>query len=172
MKPLINSRAFRLAAMLAVVLPLSSAAFAVNQRSSIEVSILMGQARADAVQADKDITALETYLLANIPWQTHFLRLETIQVDVNNLLKDLKQLNAIKEEATPSQQDAINRLDPLVHSMSFNIAATIKYLNHNHSTVNMPVCTEHVRANRLLLDSICNVTRSRAPKDNALLANR
>jgi hypothetical protein len=172
MKPLINSCAFRLAAMLAVVLPLSSAAFAVNQRSSIEVSILMGQARADAVQADKDITALETYSMANIPWQVHFLRLQEIQVDVNNLLKDVNQLKAIQDKGTPSQQDVINRLDPLVHTMAFSIAATIKYLNQNHSTVNMPVFTDRVHANRLLIDSVYSVTHSHAQKANTLLANR
>jgi hypothetical protein len=170
MKPLINSRAFRFAAMLAVELPLSSAAFAVKQSPSIEVSILMGRARADAVQADKDITVLETYLLANIPWQTHFLRLEAIQVDVNNLLKDLKQLNAIKEEATPSQQDAINRLDPKVHDMDFNIRTAMKSLYRNSNTVNTPVFTDQVRASRLLINSIFNVTHAEGQKDNTLLA--
>lgn len=170
MKPLTKSYAFRLVAILAVVLPLSSAAFAEKPSTSIEISILMGQARADAVQADKDITALETYSMANIPWQTHFLRLQEIQVDVNNLLKDVEQLKAIEEKGTPSQQDAINRLDPLVHSMAFNIRTTIKYLNQNHSTVNMPVFTDRVHENRLLINSIYNVTRAHAPKDNALLA--
>ena len=165
-----KSYAFRMAALLAVVLPLSSAAFAVKPIPSIEISILMGQARADATQSDIDMTALETYCMAKIPWQVHFLRLQEIQVDVNNLLKDVSQLKAIASKGTPSQQDAINRLDPLVQSMASNINATIKYLNRNHSTVNMPVFTDRLRGNRLLINSIYNVTRAHAPKDNSLLA--
>jgi hypothetical protein len=164
-----KSYAFRMAALLAVAFSISSA-FAVKPNPSTEISILMGQARADAVQADKDVTALETYSMANIPWQVHFLRLEEIQVDVSNLSKDVSQLKVIADKGTPSQQDAINRLDLLVRNMAFNIHATIKYLNQNHSTVNMPVFTDRVRANRLLINSICNVARAHAPKDNTLLA--
>lgn len=171
-KSLINHYAFRATALLAVALPLSSAAFAAKPSPSVEISILMAQARADAVMADKHMTVLETYSMAGIPWQMHFLQLQQIQVDVNNLSKDVNQLKAIKDKGTSSQQDAINRLDPLVRSMSANIDATIRYLNHNHSTTNMPVFTDQVRVNRLLLRSIYNVTRSRAPKDNTLFANR
>jgi hypothetical protein len=142
----------------------------VKPSPSVEISILMGQAKADAAHADKDMTALETYSMANVPWQVHFLRLQEIQVDVNNLLKDVNQLKVIEDKGTPSQQDAINRLDPLVHSMAFNINATIKYLNQNHSTVNMPIFTDRVHVNRLLINSIYNVTRAHAPKDNTLFA--
>jgi hypothetical protein len=164
-----KSYAFRMAALLAVAFSISSA-FAVKPKPSIEISILMGQARADATQADIDLTALETYSMANIPWQVHFLRLQQIHVHVGHLLKDVSQLKAIASKGTPGQQDAINRLDPLVQTMASNINAAIKYLNRNHSTVNMPVFTDQVRVNRLLIDSICNVARAHAPKDNTLLA--
>jgi hypothetical protein len=164
-----KSYAFRMAALLAVAFSISSA-FAVKPNPSTEISILMGQARADATQADIDLTALETYSMANIPWQVHFLRLQQIHVHVGHLLKDVSQLKAIASKGTPGQQDAINRLDPLVQTMASNINAAIKYLNRNHSTVNMPVFTDQVRVNRLLIDSICNVARAHAPKDNTLLA--
>lgn len=171
MKFLMKSYAFRATALLAVALPLSSAAFAAKPSPSVEISILMGQARSDAALADKDMTVLESYSMAGIPWQVHFLRLQQIQVHVNDLLKDVNQLKSIEEKGTPSQQDAINRLDPLVRSMAANINATIKYLNHNHSTVNMPMFTDKVHVDRLLLTSIYNVTRSHAPLDNTLLAD-
>jgi hypothetical protein len=171
-KILINHHAFRVTALLALALSLSSVAFAAKPSPSVEISILMGQARSDAALADKDMIVLETYSKAGIPWQVHFLQLQQIQVHINDLVKDVNQLKSIEEKGTPSQQDAVNRLDPLVRGMAANINATIKYLNHNHSAVNMPVFTEHVRANRLLLNSIYNVTSSRAPKDNTLFANR
>jgi hypothetical protein len=147
-----------------------SAGFAAKPTPSVEIAILMEQARDDAAQASKDIAVLETYSMANIPWQVQFLRLQGVQVRVNDLLKNVKQLKAIQAYGTPGQQDVINRLKPLVQSMVENTNATIKYLNHNHSTVNMPVFTEQVRANKLLMNSIYNVTRAHASKDNTLFA--
>jgi hypothetical protein len=147
-----------------------SAALATKPTPSVKIDILMEQARDDAAQASKDIAALETYSMANVPWQVHFLRLQSVQVHVNDLLKHVKQLKAIEAYGTPGQQDVINRLKPLVRSMVDSTNATTKYLNHNHSTVNMPVFTEQVKANRLLMNSIYNVTRAHAPKDNTLFA--
>jgi hypothetical protein len=87
-------------------------------------------------------------------------------------MKDVNQLKAMENNGTPSQQDAINRLDPLVRCMSANINATIRYLNHNHNTTNMRAFTSQVHANRLLIDSVYNVTHSHAPKASTLFANR
>ncbi|WP_348261057.1 hypothetical protein P8935_14740 [Telmatobacter sp. DSM 110680] len=171
MKLFTRSYAFRMVAVIAAALLLSSAAFAVKPASSVEISILMGQARQDAVLADKDMTALESYSMAGVPWQVHFLRLQEIQVHVNDLMKDVNQLRAIESNGTPSQQDAINRLDSLVSSMAANVRVTIKYLNQNHSRVNMPPFNDQVHIDRLLINSIYNVTRAHAPKNNMYFAD-
>jgi hypothetical protein len=55
--------------------------------------------------------------------------------------------------------------------MAANVRVTIKYLNQNHSRVNMPPFTDQVHIDRLLINSIYNVTRAHAPKNNTLFAD-
>ena len=115
-------------------------------KDSAEISRLLNEARSYAIQANTDAAELESYANSTISWRTHAQTLESIRGHVNNMGKLLQQMHDMKSEGSPWQQDAINRIDPLLRQMADQLTATIEHGNEYPNRVHMMKFKNYVRA--------------------------
>lgn len=108
-----------------------------QNRDSAEISHLLNQAKSHAVQLDSDAAELESYSNSRLNWHTHANQLELMRAHVNNLGKLLDQMHSMRSEGSPWQQDAIDRIDPLLRMMADQLTVTIEHGNKNPNTIHM-----------------------------------
>ena len=96
--------------------------------------------------AANDAEMLETYARTRVSWETHAHQLERIRENVNNLGKIVQQLNEARSEGSPWQQNAIDRINPLMHEMAMQLTTTIDHLSTNQHRVKMKPYHDYARA--------------------------
>jgi hypothetical protein len=138
------------ATLLAIVLsmPLIVKAQAVD---SSKVNDLLKEARTHAVLAEDDAQTLEGYTRSKLSLQSHATRVHEMREHANDLIRDFNRINSIRAEASPWQQEAIDRINPLLQEMAAHLNATINHLNDNQNRIHMPQYQEYVHANRELM---------------------
>ncbi len=146
MNPLINLKALWRIAVLVLLLPISSA-FAGQTIDSARISKLFDQAKMHASQVNDDADLLDSYARTGYSWQMHARCLQDIKMRTSDLLADFNQLKAMREKGTPQQREAIDRLEPLILSMTVSLTRTVQHLNQNHTKVNMEPYRNQVHAN-------------------------
>lgn len=142
-----------------------------QNKDSAEISHLLSQADFHAAQLDNDAEQLASYSNSNMDWQSHAHQLEIMRGHVNNLGKLLAEMHSMRTEGSPWQQDAINRIDPLLRQMAHQLTVTIdhgsrypnrihmiKYKNYTHA------CADYAaRTSRLISDLVAyDLAQSRA----------
>ena len=137
MKSPFNFKAVWRIAVLVLLLPITSA-FAGQTTDSAKISKLFDQAKIHAAQVNNDADLLDSYARAGYSWQMHAKCLEDIKLHSTDLLADFNQLKAMRAKGTPRQREAIDRLEPLLQSMTIALATTIEQLNQHQLSVNMP----------------------------------
>ncbi len=115
-------------------------------KDSPEISRLLNEAKSYAVQADRDATELQSFTNSRLTWETHADQLELIKGHVNNMGQLLRQMQDIKSEGSPWQQDAIDRIEPLLRQMADQLTATIEHGNEYPNRVHMMKFKNYVRA--------------------------
>jgi hypothetical protein len=141
---------FRISGGLAVfaLLLAMNAPFATAQASDSEqISGLLSEAQHHAMLVDDDASALQSFTRSKLSWQTHGKQLESMKAHVNDLGKVIKQLNDLRSEGSPWQQQAIDQINPLLQDMADHLTATINHLNENQNRVNMPAYQDYARGN-------------------------
>lgn len=147
-----------------VMLAASSAVCAAQNGESMRVAQVFAEARSHAALAAINADQLETYHMANIPWQVHYYRLLQIGDYVNALTKDVQRLNRLRAEASPKQTEAILQFEQLQGILQARVINTRKYLVKNHQEVNMPTFHNQVKqqdaAIRQVSASLCLCLKS------------
>jgi hypothetical protein len=115
-------------------------------KDSPEISRLLNEAQSYSVQAHMDATELESYTHSNLSWHTHAQVLNSIRGHINNMGQLLQQMQDIKSEGSPWQQDAIDRIDPVLRQMADHLTTTIEYGNEHPNQVHMMKFQNYVRA--------------------------
>jgi hypothetical protein len=118
---------------------------------STAISDLLREAESHAVLAQQDAETLESYAHSTVSSETHANRLTLIRDHANDLIKDFNQLSSMRGEGSPWQQEAIDRVNPLLHEMADNLSATIDHFKDNKARTQMPPFREYVKANRDLM---------------------
>ena len=142
------------------------------------VNDLFKQIEAHAMLASDDSESLEAYTRSHtMSPESHANRLLTIAGHANNLIQDFDKLNSIRNDGSPWQQEAIDRVDPLLKEMADHLSTTIAHFRDNKHRVNMPAFHDYVKANREymsrtsgLISSIVEYGETRA-KANGLEAS-
>jgi hypothetical protein len=119
---------------------------------STAISDLLKEAESHAVLAQQDAETLEAYLHSTVSSESHANRLNLIRDHANDLIKDFNQLSSMREEGSPWQQEAIDRVNPLLHEMADNLSATIAHFKENKARTKMLPFRDYVKANRELMD--------------------
>lgn len=131
---------------LAVLLLSSSLLFA-QRPDSAAISKLLDQVKLDAVQATNDAERMESYTRSRASWQSHADRLNSMKEHINSMGKDLAELSTLRAEGSPWQQEAIDRIEPILRSMADHLTAMIEHLSANQSKVHLPPYVAYVTAN-------------------------
>jgi hypothetical protein len=111
--------------------PLAVLAASQNNEENAEVTRLLSDARDEAAVLSRDADEMEALTRSDVSWQTHAAMLETIKEHVNNLARTIEKLNASRSSASAWQQQAIDRVTPLLKDLATNTTAAINHLNEN-----------------------------------------
>jgi hypothetical protein len=74
---------------------------------------------------------MEALIRTDASWQTHAAMLESVKEHVNQLGRIAKQLEEKRDSASPWQQQAIDRMLPVLRELATNTTAAINHLNEN-----------------------------------------
>jgi len=118
-----------------------------STRDSEEVSGLLSQAKTHAVQMKEDAHTMESFARSKVSWQAHSRKISEIREHVNKLGEVVGQLNEARETASPWQQQAIDRITPLLKEVASNTESAIDHLNNNPGRVHTSPYTDYVVAN-------------------------
>ncbi len=138
-----------LAMLLAASLLISPAINAVGASTadSAEVSQLLSEAKSHAVELNHDASEMESFTRSNLSWESHAGQIEKIKRHTNDLGQVVQKLNDARETASRWQQEAIDRVNPVLKELASNIESTIEHLRQNQSRLHTPVYKDYVRAN-------------------------
>lgn len=117
-----------------------------QNRDSAEISRLLAQAREHAVQLDDDATELESYASSDLSWETHAEQLERMRAEVNSLGKLLRQMQDVQTQGSPWQQDAIDRIDPLLRQMAHQLTLTIDHGSRDPNQIHLMQYKDYTHA--------------------------
>ena len=118
---------------------------ATAQTSQKEVSQLLEQSKAAAAQLEHDALVLESFTRGHLSWQSHAGQLVRIKENINSMGEDAKRLQELRPAAAPWQQQAIDRIVPLLTEMASLTESAIEYLNAEPNKLHTPEYTEYLK---------------------------
>jgi hypothetical protein len=134
-----------------VLLLLPGALLAAQNPDSAAISSLLQSVKAHAAAADDDSATLAAYARSGMDKKHHGLKLNRIREHVNRLIVDSNELNSIRHEGSPWQQQAIDRITGLLPEMADHLTATINHLNEHPSHTNLQPFRDYVFNNERLI---------------------
>ncbi|HZP64632.1 MAG TPA: hypothetical protein VFB28_14555 [Terriglobales bacterium] len=96
-----------------------------------QVASLLKQARDEAVKLSRDADDMESLTRSEVSWESHAAMLERIKEHVNDLGKLAEKMETERGSASPWQQQAIDRMIPLMKDLASNTTAAIDHINQN-----------------------------------------
>jgi hypothetical protein len=120
-------------AVIASMLLLTSVVAIAQSQENSQVTALLVDAREKAAALAKDADEMESLLRSDVSWQTHADMLTRIKDHVNDLAKDVEKMVAARSSASPWQQQAIDRMLPMMRELAANTTAAINHLNENRT---------------------------------------
>ncbi len=126
---------------------------------SAQISQLLSEAKAEAVELKSDSATLESFTRSKVSWHSFGDKLEMIKDHVNKTGKLLTQLKDVETTGAPWQQEAIAKIEPLLKELVANTEATITHLNDNQTKVHFPAFRDYVRANYQLATDLAEMIR-------------
>ena len=137
------------AALLAitVTLCLTPKLHAVEREDSAEVTDLLSQAAQQAAQLSRDADEMESLLHSDVSWESHADMLSRIRDDVNTLGRTVARLNTTYQSGSEWQQEAVDRILPLLRELASNTTAAINHLNANQLRPTTPDYVSYLEEN-------------------------
>ena len=154
-------------AALALMLALNVPFVAAQTADSKQISSLLSEAQHHADLAEDDASTLQGFTRSKLSWQTHGKQLELMKAHVNDLGKVTKQLNDLRSEGSPWQQEAIDQINPLLQDMADHLTATMNHLNENQNRVHMPAYQDYVHGNHELANKTVQAIKDFVDYDKA-----
>jgi hypothetical protein len=119
------------ATLIASMLFLFSATLFAQKEENPEVTQLLVDARDKAAELSRDADEMESLIRTDASWQTHATMLETVKDHVNELGRIATKLEQKRDSASEWQQQAIDRMLPVLRDLATNTTAAINHLNEN-----------------------------------------
>jgi hypothetical protein len=121
--------------LLVAVLGLSPAVRAAGPGASKEISGLLSDAQRTAYQVSRAAAEMEQYRLSRLGWETHTLKLTEIKELVNTTVRTVAKLNERRGEASPQQQQEIERITRALGPVVTNMEVTLAHLRENQRDI-------------------------------------
>src|SRR6202162_1121817 len=113
------------------VLFLFSTPLSAQKQENPEVTRLLADAREKAAELSCDADDMAALLRSDVSWQVHADMLERVKEHVNKLGRTAAQLEQKRDSAAQWQQQAIDRMLPVLKELATNTSAAINHLNEN-----------------------------------------
>ena len=115
--------------------------------SSEEVSQLLSEVKTEAIALEHDADLLARWTRAkDMTGESHSRKLNDIKDHVNQAGQLLAKLNEARGTASPWQQQAIDRIYPLLKELDDNTEATINHFNDNSAHIHFPAYQDYAKA--------------------------
>ena len=134
---------------------------------SAQISTLLADAKAEAVQLKEDSSDMESFAKSKLSWESYAGKVEMIKGHVNNTGKLLARLQEQEHAGSQWQQTAIRRIEPLLKELAANTEATINYLNENRTKIHFAGFKDYVKANYELATDLEALIRDFVNYDDA-----
>ena len=118
-------------ALIASMLFLFSTPLSAQKQENPEVTKLLADAREKAAELSRDADDMEALIRTDASWQSHAQMLESVKEHVNQLGRIAAQLEQKRDSASQWQQQAIDRMLPVVKELAANTSAAINHLIEN-----------------------------------------
>lgn len=113
---------------------------------SAEASKLLQDAKMSAIELRRDAAQMQTYIASKVTWKSHAAQINVIKEHINNAGKILADLHNARDGAAVWQQEAIDKISPLLQELASNTESIINHLNDNKQTWH-PEYTGYLRSN-------------------------
>lgn len=131
---------------LALIFAIGTRMMPAQSSDSEEISKLLVQAKSEAVQAENDAAALDSFARSRLSWESQAKKIAQMREHVNELGRVTKQLTDQRASGSPWQQKVIDRIDPLLRQMADLLTVTINHLKDYPNRVHFPAYREYVHA--------------------------
>lgn len=147
MKTFHSFRIASAATLIALTLPFAASLAPAQSPDSENINHLLAEAKSDAVQAQEHANTLRMYTKSNLSIHSHSNELNAMRAHVNDFGRVVQNLNDARAEGSPWQQEAIDRIDPLLRDIGQQLTDTINHLNKANGRVNTPEYRDYTEAN-------------------------
>lgn len=156
-----SMKLFRLSSLALSLLVVAFATPAVGRaqtsKDSKDISGLLSEVKTEAVQLRHDADELKSFTHAKLSWERHVAKVEEIKRHVNNAGELLAKLGNAKGKASPWQQQAIDRITPMLRELASNTTATIEQLNQKPKLFQTGPYADHADANYEVASSLAEL---------------
>jgi uncharacterized protein Yka (UPF0111/DUF47 family) len=121
-----------IAVLASTIFPLSASASIQRKPPSAEVATQLDLAKQQTFELARDADEMTGLIRNDVSWQSHADMLNRIRDHVNKMGKIVEKLESERDQASPWQQQAIDRMVPLLKEIASNTTAAIEHLNQNH----------------------------------------
>lgn len=134
---------------------------------SAQASKLLQEANLSAAQLRRDSTQMETFTRSQLTWQSHATQINVIRDHINKTGKILADLHNARDGAEPWQQDAIDKITPLLKEMASNTESIISHLNEKKGHTWHPEYEGYVKSNAQLATALSKLVGDYVDYDQA-----
>jgi hypothetical protein len=127
-------------------LSLPGRVFALREESD-QLAQLLEEARTEAGELAKDADETESLIRSDVSWQTHAVMLDNVKEHVNNMARIIDKLTAARSSGSELQEQAVDRILPLLKELATNTTNAINYLNENKTRPLGDPYTQYLRDN-------------------------
>lgn len=124
-----------------------SIVIAASNDDSAEISKLLADTKAEAVELTRDASDLEAFTKSKLSWSTYAGKVEMIKEHINNSGKLLTKLQEAQDSGSAWQQTAISKIEPLLKELAANTEATIAFMSENKGKIHFPEFRDYAKAN-------------------------
>jgi hypothetical protein len=118
-----------------------------NNLDPKQVSALLLDAKAMAVQAKDDAVRMEGFGQTDIPWEAHAAAIAQIREHGMAMNQQAIELKAAEGTADPWQKNVIDRIEPYLAEMAKDNEAAIEEMNEHPSLFGTPAWNAYLQAN-------------------------
>jgi DNA repair exonuclease SbcCD ATPase subunit len=129
-----------------LLLSLPPRSYAMREESQ-QLTQLLGEARDQAAQLAKDADETQSLIHSDVSWQTHAEALDRIKGDVNSMARVVDKLKETRASGSQLQEQAVDRVMPLLKQLAQNTTDAINYLNQNRTRPLSDPYTEYLQEN-------------------------
>lgn len=129
----------------------------VGRNDNQELATLLDQASDEARELSIDAEEMQALIESDQNWLTHTLKLAKIKGHVDNMSLIVDKLSRVQKSGSELQQQALERILPLVKELQSNTTAAISYLNQKKDRPDSDVYKQYLERNAQTAQQLASI---------------